>query len=79
MKLNEEQKQEIIDIISETFLNGEIPNDNDRFLEDLGMGDLDLLELVVELEELFDIAIPDEQWRATKTINDVFQIIDKTL
>jgi acyl carrier protein len=79
MKLTEQQKEEIKEIISDKYLNGETPNDTDRFEEDLGMVDLDLLELVVELEQVFDIAIPDEQWRATKTINDVFQIIDKTL
>lgn len=79
MKLTEQQKEEIKEIISDKYLNGETPNENDRLQEDLGMDSIDLVDFVMDIEQMFDIAIPDEQWRATKTINDVFQIIDKTL
>jgi len=40
-------------------------------LEDLGADSLDVVELVMALEEEFDVEIPDESVEAMRTIGDV--------
>lgn len=48
-------------------------------LEDLDMDSLDALNLVFELEEAFDITIPDEQAFETKTVGEMVSGIEKLL
>jgi acyl carrier protein len=40
-------------------------------LEDLGADSLDVVELVMELEEKFDIEIPDEDVERMRTVGDM--------
>ncbi len=40
-------------------------------LDDLGVDSLDLVELVMALEDAFDIRVPDEDVDAIRTIGDV--------
>jgi len=40
-------------------------------LEDLGADSLDVVELVMALEEAFDIEVPDEDAEAMRTLGDV--------
>jgi acyl carrier protein len=42
-----------------------------RILDDLGADSLDVVELVMALEESFDIVVPDEDVEAMHTIGDV--------
>lgn len=42
------------------------------FVEDLGADSLDIVELVMQLEETFDIEIPDEEAEKIQTIGDAF-------
>ncbi len=42
-----------------------------RILDDLGADSLDVVELVMALEEAFDIVVPDEDVEAMLTIGDV--------
>ena len=42
-----------------------------KFKEDLGADSLDLFELVIALEEEFDIEIPQEDVANIQTVNDV--------
>jgi acyl carrier protein len=42
-----------------------------RILDDLGADSLDVVELVMALEETFDIVVPDEDVEAMQTIGDV--------
>ncbi len=42
-----------------------------RILDDLGADSLDVVELVMSLEEAFDIVVPDEDVEALQTIGDV--------
>tara|TARA_Y100000031_G_scaffold40634_1_gene46810 strand:- start:973 stop:1215 length:243 start_codon:yes stop_codon:yes gene_type:complete len=41
------------------------------FIDDLGADSLDIVELVMAMEEEFDIEIPDEDAENLKTVNDV--------
>ena len=42
-----------------------------RILDDLGADSLDVVELVMSLEEAFDIVVPDEDVETLQTIGDV--------
>jgi len=47
------------------------------FQEDLGADSLDVVELVMQFEEAFDIEIPDEDAEKIKTVKDAIDYIDK--
>ena len=42
-----------------------------NILDDLGADSLDVVELVMAIEETFDLEIPDEEVEALRTIGDV--------
>jgi len=46
-------------------------NSEANILEDLGADSLDVVEMVMALEEAFDIEIPDEDAEAMRTLGDV--------
>ncbi len=45
------------------------------FIDDLGADSLDIVELVMTMEEEFDLEIPDEDAEKIKTVNDVINYI----
>lgn len=47
-----------------------------RFTEDLGADSLDVVELVMALEEQFNIEIPDEEAEKIKTVQDAINYIE---
>ena len=49
------------------------------FIEDIGADSLDIVELVMELEEEFDITIPDDQAEKIKTVGEAVDYIDNEL
>ena len=46
------------------------------FIEDLGADSLDIVELVMAMEEEFEIEIPDEQAENIKTVGDAINYIN---
>lgn len=49
------------------------------FIDDLGADSLDTVELVMALEEEFDIEIPDEAAEKIRTIRDVINYLNEHL
>ena len=47
------------------------------FVDDLGADSLDRVELIMALEEAFDLEIPDEQAEQIKTVQDAVDYIEK--
>lgn len=47
------------------------------FIDDLGADSLDVVELVMAMEEAFDISIPDEAAETIKTVGDAIDFIKK--
>ena len=50
-------------------------NESASFIEDLGADSLDIVELVMTMEEEFDLDIPDEDAEKIKTVGDVVKYI----
>ena len=45
-------------------------------IDDLGADSLDIVDMVMSLEEEFDIEIPDEEIEAMKTVGDIVKFIE---
>ncbi len=46
------------------------------FIDDLGADSLDIVELVMAMEEAFDLEIPDEEAEKLKTVQDVYNFVE---
>ena len=47
------------------------------FVDDLGADSLDVVELVMALEEEFDLEIPDEEAERINTVSEVISYLDE--
>lgn len=73
-------EQKVIDIVCEHLAVGkEKVARNTSFVEDIGADSLDIVELVMELEEEFDIQIPDDQAEKIKTVGEAIDFIELKL
>jgi len=52
-------------------VEGEKIKEEASFIDDLGADSLDIVELVMAMEEEYDIEIPDEDAEKLKTVGDV--------
>ncbi|WRF26307.1 acyl carrier protein [Helicobacter pylori] len=50
-----------------------------KFVKDLGVDSLDIVELIMALEEKFNIEISDEQAEKIVNVGDVMRYIEKQL
>lgn len=48
-----------------------------RFQEDLGADSLDIVELIMRLEEMIDVTIPDDEAPKLKTVGDAVDYVVK--
>jgi acyl carrier protein len=74
MSANIEQK--VKNIIAEQLGVGEDEiKTTSSFIEDLGADSLDIVELVMAMEEEFEVEIPDEEAENIKTVQDAVSYI----
>ena len=52
---------------------------NTTFIDDLGADSLDIVELVMALEEEFDMEIPENEAEKITTVGDVVEYIKKVI
>ncbi len=80
-RITERQQQEIKEIILDSYYLGEIDDieDKSNLFDDLGFDDLDFVELVIDLENHFDITISYSDWENVKTVEMVFTAVDNCL
>ena len=72
-------KERVIDIVAEQLgVNKEQITPETSFVNDLGADSLDVVELVMELEEEFDINIPDDAAEKIQTVGQAVEYIEKT-
>jgi acyl carrier protein len=50
-----------------------------RILADLGADSLDVVEISMTLEELFEVSIPDEQWDKVETVGELYDELGRIL
>ena len=71
-------EQKVKDIIVEQLgVKKEQVTENASFIDDLGADSLDTVELVMALEEEFNIEIPDEEAEKIRTVGEAIAYINK--
>ena len=71
--------ERVIDIVAEQLgVDKEKVKPETSFVNDLGADSLDTVELVMELEEEFDINIPDDAAEKIQTVGEAIEFIEKT-
>lgn len=70
--LDETERQAVLDILAAQLALARRPADLEANLQaDLGADSLDLVEIVMALEERFDVTIPDEAAERVATVGDL--------
>jgi len=73
MALLEDVKEVVVEQLN---VNPDEIKEDSKFVEDLGADSLDVVELVMALEEKFDIEIPDADAEKIATVSDAIKYIE---
>ena len=72
-------QERVIDIVAEQLgVDKEKVSPDTSFVNDLGADSLDTVELVMELEEEFDINIPDDAAEKITTVGQAIKFIEES-
>ncbi|MDR3570272.1 MAG: acyl carrier protein [Syntrophobacteraceae bacterium] len=72
------ERTKIINIIANQLgVDKETVTAGANIVDDLGADSLDVVELVMALEEAFDTEIPDEEAEKIRTVQDIFDYMEK--
>ena len=75
-----EIKNRIVEIIANQLgIEQEDVTDNASVVDDLGADSLDVVELVMALEEEFDLEIPDEEAEKITNVRNIFDYMESAL
>ena len=75
--MDEELFGQVKEVIAEQLnVDPDEVHEDSSFVDDLGADSLDLVELVMALEDNFDMKIPDEDVEAIKTVGDAIAYIE---
>ena len=73
------EQSKIVDIIANQLgVDKDIVTPAANIVDDLGADSLDVVELVMALEEAFDMEIPDEDAEKIRTVQDIFAYLQKS-
>ena len=71
-------EERVIEIVCENLgVNKEQVTRQTSFTEDMGADSLDIVELVMAMEEEFEVEIPDEEAEHIKTVQDAINFINE--
>ncbi len=71
-------EERLKEILVKQFGEGEKPVTLETsFVNDLGADSLDIVELVMELEDEFDVSIPDEDAEKMQTVGDAVKYLNE--
>jgi acyl carrier protein len=73
MALLDDIKEVVVEQLS---VSADEVKEDSKFVEDLGADSLDVVELVMALEEKFDIEIPDDEAEKIQTVADVVAYVE---
>lgn len=63
-------------VVEQLNVNPDEVKEDSKFVDDLGADSLDVVELVMALEEKFNIEIPDDEAEKIATVSDVVKYIE---
>ncbi len=73
-------QSKVTDIIANQLgVDKAIINAEANVVDDLGADSLDVVELVMALEEAFNLEIPDEDAEKIRTVKDIYDYLEKSL
>ena len=79
-KLTEKDKVEIREVISKA---SNVPlegvTDSSKLHSDLGMDSIDAVEVIMELEEKYNIIIPDSDFEAAETVGNIIELVEQQI
>ncbi|MDT7903831.1 MAG: acyl carrier protein [Candidatus Caldipriscus sp.] len=62
-------------VVEELGVSAEKVTEEARFIEDLGADSIGVMELVMKMEEAFDVQIPDQDIEKIRTVKDAIDYI----
>ncbi|PJG60477.1 phosphopantetheine-binding protein [Aeromonas cavernicola] len=78
--MQSEMKQQVKNIITDCMAIQDLRVDDDMYLVDqLYLDSLDLIEIVLNLNEKFDIEIDGDEVAGFKTVSDIFQEVERLI
>ena len=63
-------------VVEQLSVSADEVKEDSKFVEDLGADSLDVVELVMALEEKFDIEIPDDEAEKIVTVGDAVKYVE---
>ncbi len=63
-------------VVEQLSVSADEVKEDSKFVEDLGADSLDVVELVMALEEKFDIEIPDDEAEKIATVGDAVKYVE---
>jgi acyl carrier protein len=70
-------KEQVIDILTSFGIQPSELTGNVHFTRDLGLDSLDTVDLIMQLEQIFGIRIPDEDYPKLLTLNGVLTYLEE--
>ena len=72
--------EKIVDIVvSQLCCDAESVTEDSALFDDLGADSLDIVEILMAVEENFEITIPDEQIPNLKTVKDIISYVEANM
>jgi acyl carrier protein len=71
-----EQVQQIV--VDQLGVDPDLVHDGADLVQDLGADSLDVVQIVLDAEDKFNIEIPDETASEVTTVSDLVALVDKT-
>ncbi|MCF0058376.1 acyl carrier protein [Dyadobacter sp. CY356] len=70
-------KERIIKILNNFGIDKNAVSDNANFMKDLGFDSLDTVDLMMQLEQEFNIAIPDDDYSKIITVKSLVEYLEE--
>jgi acyl carrier protein len=76
--VSDETRQKVVSLVAERMgVDEDQITDDTHFVNDLQSDSMDMAELVIDLEEAFDISISDEEAQQIETVGQAIAYIEK--